>query len=60
MTWLTTKNFLELVEMEVRDFLSEYEFPGDDIPVIRGSALKALEDPDADWEDKIIELLEAS
>ena len=37
------EELLELVEMEVRDLLSEYEFPGDDIPVIKGSALKALE-----------------
>ena len=36
---------IELVEMEVRDLLNEYEFPGDDIPIVRGSALKALEDP---------------
>ncbi len=46
---------LELVEMEVRDLLSEYDFPGDDTPIIRGSALKALEG-DAAWADKIIEL----
>ena len=38
-----TKNLLELVEMEIRELLSEYDFPGDDIPVIKGSALKALE-----------------
>ena len=37
---------LELVEMEVRELLSEYDFPGDDIPIITGSALKALENPD--------------
>ena len=37
---------LELVEMEVRELLTEYEFPGDDIPIITGSALKALENPD--------------
>lgn len=47
---------LELVEMEIRDLLSEYDFPGDDIPVIQGSALKALEG-DAAYEDKIIELM---
>jgi len=50
---------LELVEMEVRELLSEYEFPGDDIPVIKGSALKALEDPKSEWGDKIMELMEA-
>ncbi|WP_455009381.1 elongation factor Tu [Oribacterium sinus] len=49
---------LELVEMEVRELLSEYEFPGDDIPVIKGSALKALEG-DAAWGDKIMELMDA-
>ena len=41
---------LELVEMEIRELLSEYDFPGDDIPVIQGSALKALEDPAGPWE----------
>ena len=50
---------LELVEMEIRDLLNEYEFPGDEIPVIRGSALKALEDPNGEWGDKIMELLDA-
>ena len=50
---------LELVEMEIRELLSEYEFPGDDIPVIQGSALKALEDPSCEWGDKIIELMTA-
>ena len=39
--------------------LSEYDFPGDDIPVIRGSALKALEDPSSEWGDKIMELMDA-
>jgi elongation factor Tu len=48
---------LELVEMEIRDLLSEYDFPGDDIPVIQGSALKALEG-DAAFEDKIVELMQ--
>jgi elongation factor Tu len=48
---------LELVEMEVRELLSSYEFPGDDIPVIQGSALKALEG-DEKWEAKIDELME--
>ncbi|MBO4374498.1 MAG: elongation factor Tu [Lachnospiraceae bacterium] len=50
---------IELVEMEVRDLLNEYEFPGDDIPIIRGSALKALEDPKCEWGDKVIELMDA-
>ena len=50
---------LELVEMEIRDLLSEYEFPGDDTPVIQGSALKALEDPNCEWADKIMELMAA-
>jgi elongation factor Tu len=49
---------LELVEVEVRELLSEYDFPGDDVPVIQGSALKALEG-DAEQIDKIIELAEA-
>ena len=53
------EELLELVEMEVRDLLSEYEFPGDKIPVIRGSALKALEDPNGEWAQKILELMEA-
>jgi elongation factor Tu len=51
---------LDLVEMEVRDLLTKYEFPGDDIPIIRGSALKALEsDADDDWTKGIIELMDA-
>ena len=50
---------LELVEMEIRDLLNEYEFPGDDTPVIQGSALKALEDPSGEWGDKILELMDA-
>ncbi|HEY5050439.1 MAG TPA: elongation factor Tu [Acidothermaceae bacterium] len=49
---------LELVEVEIRDLLSEYEFPGDDIPFVIGSALKALEG-DADYEQKILDLAEA-
>ena len=49
---------LELVEVEIRELLSEYEFPGDDIPFVTGSALKALEG-DADYEAKILELAEA-
>ncbi len=52
------EELLELVEMEIRDLLSEYEFPGDDIPVIKGSALKALEG-EAQWEEKINELMAA-
>ncbi|WP_188927323.1 elongation factor Tu, partial [Shewanella algicola] len=52
------EELLELVEMEVRELLSEYDFPGDDLPVIQGSALKALEG-DAAWEAKVIELAEA-
>ena len=52
------EELLELVEMEVRDLLSEYDFPGDDIPVIKGSALKALEGEE-EWEEKIIELMDA-
>ena len=50
---------IELVEMEVRDLLNEYEFPGDDIPIVRGSALKALEDPSGEWGDKVMELMKA-
>ncbi len=49
------EELLELVEMEVRELLTEYDFQGDDLPVVRGSALKALEG-DAAWEEKIIEL----
>ena len=52
------EELLELVEMEVRELLSSYEFPGDDIPVIKGSALKALEGDPA-WEPKIDELMAA-
>ena len=52
------EELLELVEMEVRELLSEYEFPGDDLPVIQGSALKALEG-EAEWEKKVLELAEA-
>jgi len=53
------EELLELVEMEIRDLLSEYEFPGDDTPIIRGSALKALEDPTGPWAAKIDELMVA-
>lgn len=52
------EELLELVEMEIRDLLTEYEFPGDDIPVIKGSALKALQG-EAEWEAIIDELMEA-
>ena len=52
------EELLELVEMEIRELLDEYEFPGDDTPIIRGSALKALEDPSSVWGDKIVELFE--
>ena len=52
------EELLELVEMEVRDLLNEYEFPGDDTPIIRGSALMALQDPSSEWGDKIVELFE--
>ena len=52
---------LDLVELEVRELLSQYEFPGDEIPIIKGSALKALEsgDPNSEWGQKIGELMEA-
>ncbi|PWW37497.1 translation elongation factor TU, partial [Idiomarina loihiensis] len=52
------EELLELVEMEVRELLSEYDFPGDDLPVIQGSALKALEG-DEDYAKKIVELADA-
>jgi elongation factor Tu len=53
------EELLELVELEVRELLNEYEFPGDDAPVVRVSALKALEG-DEGWKDKILELMEAA
>ena len=53
------EELLELVEMEIRELLDEYEFPGDDTPIIQGSALKALEDPISEWGDKIMELMDA-
>ena len=53
------EELLELVEMEIRELLDEYEFPGDDTPIIRGSALKALEYPNGDWGDKIMERMDA-
>ncbi|MCI5675064.1 MAG: elongation factor Tu [Ezakiella sp.] len=49
---------IELVEMEVREMLSEYDFDGDNTPIVVGSALKALEDPDGPWGDKIVKLME--
>jgi elongation factor Tu len=52
------EELLELVELEVRELLTKYEFPGDDIPIVRVSALKALEG-DAEWEEKILELMNA-
>ena len=53
------EEILELVEMEIRELLNEYEFPGDDTPIIRGSALQALNDPNGPWGDKILELFDA-
>ena len=59
------EELLDLVEMEIRDLLNEYEFPGDDIPVIRGSAYNALHaedegtDPDGKWTNAIMELMDA-
>ncbi len=53
------EELIELVDMELRDLLTEYEFDGDNIKIIVGSALKALEDPDSEWADKILELMEA-
>jgi elongation factor Tu len=52
------EELLELVEMEVRELLEQYEFPGDELPVVRGSALLAL-NGEAEWEDKIMELMAA-
>ena len=53
------EELLDLVEMEVRELLDFYEFPGDDTPIIRGSALMALEDPNGPWADKVMELMDA-
>ncbi len=53
------EELLELVDMEIRELLNEYEFPGDDTPIIQGSALMALEDPNGEWGDKVLELMEA-
>jgi elongation factor Tu len=52
---------LDLVELELRELLSSYDFPGDDIPIIRGSALKALDsgDPESEWGKKVMELIES-
>ena len=52
------EELLDLVELEVRELLTEYEFPGDDAPVVRVSALKALEG-DKEWQDKVVELMDA-
>ena len=53
------EELLELVDMEIRELLNEYEFPGDDTPIIQGSALKALEYPNSEWGDKVMELMAA-
>ncbi len=55
------EELLDLVELELQDLLSSFEFPGDEIPIIRGSALEALEsgDPSSEWGSKVVELLEA-
>ena len=53
------EELLDLVEMEIRELLNEYDFPGDDTPIIRGSALQALNNPESEWGDKILELFEA-
>jgi len=53
------EELLELVEMEIRDLLSEYDFPGDDIPIIRGSAYQALNDTAGEWGDTVVKLMEA-
>lgn len=52
------EELLELVEMEVRDLLNEYEFPGDDTPIIRGSAREALQNPEGEWAEKIVEMFQ--
>ncbi len=52
------EELIELVEMEVRELLTEYDFPGDDTPIVVGSALKALENPEGEWADKILDLME--
>ena len=52
------EELIELVEMEVRELLSEYDFDGDGTPIVVGSALKAIEEPDGPWGDKIVKLME--
>jgi elongation factor Tu len=52
------EELLELVDMEIRELLNEYDFPGDDTPIIQGSALMALQDPESKWGDKILELMD--
>jgi len=52
------EELIELVEMEVRELLSEYEFDGDNTPIVVGSALRAIEEPDGPWGDKIVKLME--
>ena len=53
------EELLDLVEMEIRELLNEYEFPGDEVPVIRGSGYQALQDPTGPWGEKILELMNA-
>ncbi|MBQ0058429.1 MAG: elongation factor Tu [Lachnospiraceae bacterium] len=53
------EELLDLVDMEIRELLNEYEFPGDDTPIIRGSALMALQDPAGKWGDSVMELMDA-
>ena len=53
------EELLDLVEMEIRELLSEYDFPGDEVPVIRGSGYQALQDPAGPWGEKILELMDA-
>jgi elongation factor Tu len=53
------EELIELVEMEVRELLSEYDFDGDNTPIVVGSALKAIEEPEGEWADKIVKLMEA-
>ena len=53
------EELLELVEMEIRELLSEYDFPGDDIPVVRGSGYQALQDPTGPWAEGILQLMQA-
>jgi elongation factor Tu len=52
------EELLELVELEIRDLLNAYEFPGDDTPIFKGSALKALEDPEGEWADHIVKMFD--